>query len=236
MCGIWSKCTSRLDRGSPCWIASARHPEKLGTGMIEGVAAPESANNAAAQTSFIPLLTLGIPANAVMALMIGAMTIQGIIPGPQVMTRQPDLVWGLIASMWIGNLMLLVINLPLVGVWVSLLRVPYRLLFPAIIAVCCIGAYSVNNSTFDVVLTGIFGIAGYWFGKHEFEPAPLLLGLVLGPMMEENLRRAMVISNGDASVFVTRPISAALLAITMVLLVIAILPKIRRRREEVFAE
>jgi putative tricarboxylic transport membrane protein len=214
----------------------SRHPEKMGTGMIEGVAAPESANNAAAQTSFIPLLTLGIPANAVMALMIGAMTIQGIIPGPQVMTRQPDLVWGLIASMWIGNLMLLVINLPLVGVWVSLLRVPYRLLFPAIIAVCCIGAYSVNNSTFDVVLTGVFGIAGYWFSKHEFEPAPLLLGLVLGPMMEENLRRAMVISNGDASVFVTRPISAALLAITGVLLVIAILPKIRRRREEVFAE
>jgi len=212
----------------------SRHPERLGTGAIEGVAAPESANNAAAQTSFVPLLTLGIPANAVMALMIGAMTIQGIIPGPQVMVRQPDLVWGLIASMWIGNLMLLVINLPLVGVWVSLLRVPYRLLFPAIIAFCCIGGYSVNNSSFDVVLTGLFGLAGYWLVKHDFEPAPMLLGLVLGPAMEENLRRAMVISNGDPTVFATRPISAGLLALTVLLLVVAILPRIRRRREEAF--
>ncbi len=212
----------------------SKHPEKFGTGVIEGVAAPESANNAAAQTSFVPLLTLGIPANPVMALMIGAMTIQGIIPGPQVMVRQPDLFWGLIASMWIGNLMLLVINLPLVGVWVRLLRVPYRLLFPAIIAFCCIGGYSVNNSAFDVVLTAIFGLAGYWFIKHDFEPAPMLLGLVLGPMMEENLRRAMVISNGDPTVFVSRPISAALLLIAAVLLVVAILPMIRRRREQVF--
>jgi putative tricarboxylic transport membrane protein len=212
----------------------SRHPELLGTGVIEGVAAPESANNAAAQTSFVPLLTLGIPANAVMALMVGAMTIQGIIPGPQVMVRQPDLVWGLIASMWIGNLMLLVINLPLVGVWVSLLRVPYRLLFPAIVAICCIGGYSINNSSFDVVLTGLFGLAGYWLVKHDFEPAPMLLGLVLGPAMEENLRRAMVISSGDPTVFATRPISAGLLALTALLLVVAILPRIRKRRDEVF--
>jgi putative tricarboxylic transport membrane protein len=212
----------------------SKHPEKFGTGLIEGVAAPESANNAAAQTSFVPLLTLGIPANPVMALMIGAMTIQGIIPGPQVMVRQPDLFWGLIASMWIGNLMLLVINLPLVGLWVRLLRVPYRLLFPAIIAFCCIGGYSVNNSAFDVVLTAIFGLAGYWFIKHDFEPAPMLLGLVLGPMMEENLRRAMVISNGDPTVFVTRPISAGLLGLALVLLVVAVLPMIRKRRDEVF--
>ena len=212
----------------------SKHPERLGKGAIEGVAAPESANNAAAQTSFIPMLTLGIPANAVMALMIGAMTLQGIIPGPQVMARQPELVWGLIASMWIGNLMLLVINLPLVGLWVSLLRVPYRLLFPAIIAICCIGAYSVNNSPFDVMLTGAFGLIGYWLVKHDFEPAPMLLGLVLGPPMEENLRRAMVISGGDATVFVTRPISAVLLALTVLMLVVAMLPRIRRRREEVF--
>jgi len=212
----------------------SKHPERLGKGAIEGVAAPESANNAAAQTSFIPMLTLGIPANAVMALMIGAMTLQGIIPGPQVMARQPELVWGLIASMWIGNLMLLVINLPLVGLWVSLLRVPYRLLFPAIIAICCIGAYSVNNSPFDVMLTGAFGLIGYWLVKHDFESAPMLLGLVLGPPMEENLRRAMVISGGDATVFVTRPISAVLLALTVLMLVVAMLPRIRRRREEVF--
>jgi putative tricarboxylic transport membrane protein len=212
----------------------ARDPSRFGKGAIEGVAAPESANNAAAQTSFIPLLTLGIPANPVMALMIGAMTIQGIIPGPQVMTRQPDLVWGLIASMWIGNLMLLVINLPLVGVWVRLLKVPYRLLFPAIIAFCCIGGYSVNNSSFDVVVTGVFGLAGYWFMKHEFEPAPMLLGLVLGPMMEENLRRAMVMSGGNPGVFVTRPISGALLALAALLLAFALLPMIRRRRDEVF--
>jgi putative tricarboxylic transport membrane protein len=214
----------------------SKNPARLGKGAIEGVAAPESANNAAAQTSFIPLLTLGIPANPVMALMIGAMTIQGIIPGPQVMIKQPDLFWGLIASMWVGNLMLVVINLPLVGLWVRLLRVPYRLLYPAIIAFCCIGGYSVNNSPFDVVITGIFGVAGYWFMKHDFEPAPMLLGLVLGPLMEENLRRAMVISGGDATVFLTRPISAALLAVAAVLLVIAVMPMISRRREEVFVE
>src|SRR5256886_1215297 len=167
------------------------NPERFGRGAIEGVAAPESANNAAAQTSFIPLLTLGIPPNAVMALMVGAMTIHGIVPGPQVMTKQPDLFWGMIASMWIGNLMLVVINLPLVGVWVSLLRVPYRLMFPAIIVFCCIGIYSINNSPTDVVIAAIFGVIGYWLGKHELLTAAPLLGFVLGPLMEENLRRAM---------------------------------------------
>src|SRR5450755_2195526 len=214
----------------------SKTPERFGHGAIEGVAAPESANNAAAQTSFIPLLTLGIPPNAVMALMVGAMTIHGIVPGPQVMTKQPELFWGMIASMWLGNLMLVVINLPLVGVWVTLLQVPYRLLFPAILIFCSIGVYSINNAPFDVVLTGAFGLLGYWLIKHDFEPAPLLLGMVLGPLMEENLRRAMLIARGDASVFVTRPISATLLALAMILLVLAVLPMIRARREEVFTE
>jgi putative tricarboxylic transport membrane protein len=214
----------------------AKDPSRFGSGAIEGVAAPESANNAAAQTSFIPLLTLGIPPNAVMALMVGAMTIHGIVPGPQVMTKQPELFWGMIASMWIGNLMLVVINLPLVGVWVRLLRVPYRMLFPAILIFCNIGVYSVNNSPFDVVMTDLFGLVGYWLAKHEFEPAPMLLGFVLGPLMEENLRRAMLIARGDPSTFVTRPISATLLAIAVGLLVLAVLPMIRQKREVVFTE
>ena len=157
----------------------SKTPQRFGNGAIEGVAAPESANNAAAQTSFIPLLTLGIPPNAVMALMVGAMTIHGIVPGPQVMTKQPELFWGMIASMWLGNLMLVVINLPLVGVWVTLLRVPYRLLFPSIIVFCCIGVYSINNSPFDVTIAAVFGVIGYWLIKHDFEPAPMLLGFVL---------------------------------------------------------
>jgi putative tricarboxylic transport membrane protein len=214
----------------------SRTPERFGHGAIEGVAAPESANNAAAQTSFIPLLTLGIPPNAVMALMVGAMTIHGIVPGPQVMTKQPELFWGMIASMWLGNLMLIIINLPLVGVWVTLLRVPYRLLFPSIIVFCCIGVYSINNSPTDVVIAGIFGLVGYWLVKHDFEPAPLVLAFVLGPLMEENLRRAMLIARGDATVFLTRPISATLIAIAASLLVLAALPMIRKRREEVFVE
>ena len=214
----------------------AKNPSRFGRGAIEGVAAPESANNAAAQTSFIPLLTLGIPPNAVMALMVGAMTIHGIVPGPQVMQKQPDLVWGMIASMWIGNLMLIIINLPMVGVWVRLLRVPYRMLFPAIIIFCAIGVYSINNSAFDIVMTGLFGMVGYWLVKHDFEPAPMLLGFVLGPMLEENLRRAMLIARGDPSTFVTRPISAGLIALAMVLLAFAVLPMIRSRRDEVFVE
>src|SRR5437588_6710218 len=214
----------------------ARDPSRFGRGAIEGVAAPESANNAAAQTSFIPLLTLGIPPNAVMALMVGAMTIHGIVPGPQVMTKQPDLFWGMIASMWLGNLMLVIINLPLVGVWVSLLRVPYRLLYPSIIVFCCIGIYSINNSPTDVCISALFGVIGYWLIKHDFEPAPMLLGFVLGPLMEENLRRAMLIARGDATVFFTRPISSLLLIISIILLAIAAMPKIRQRREEVFVE
>jgi len=214
----------------------SKHPERFGRGAIEGVAGPESANNAAAQTAFIPLLTLGIPPNAVMALMVGAMTIHGIVPGPQVMSKQPDLFWGMVASMWIGNLLLVIINLPLVGVWVSLLRVPYRLLYPAILVFCCIGIYSINNSPFDVVMAAAFGLVGYWLIKHDFEPAPMLLGFVLGPLMEENLRRAMLIARGDATVFLTRPISASLLALAAALLVLAALPMLRKRREEVFVE
>src|SRR5438105_4186142 len=214
----------------------SKTPERFGRGAIEGVAAPESANNAAAQTSFIPLLTLGIPPNAVMALMVGAMTIHGIVPGPQVMTKQPDLFWGMIASMWIGNLMLVVINLPLVGLWVSLLRVPYRLLYPSIVVFCCIGIYSINNSPFDVTMAALYGVFGYWLIKHDFEPARLLLGFVLGPLMEENLRRAMLIARGDATVFFTRPISGVLLSIAIILLILAAMPKIRRRRDEVFVE
>ena len=214
----------------------ANPPEGFGGGAIEGVAAPESANNAAAQTSFIPLLTLGIPPNAVMALMVGAMTIHGIVPGPQVMQKQPELVWGMIASMWIGNLMLIIINLPLVGIWVRLLRVPYRLMFPSIVVFCAIGIYSVNNAPVDVILAGAFGLVGYWLIKHDFEPAPLLLGMVLGPLMEENLRRALLISRGDWSVFLTRPLSAVLLAIAAGLLVLAVLPALRAKRDEVFVE
>ena len=214
----------------------SKTPERFGRGAIEGVAGPEAANNAAAQTSFIPLLTLGIPPNAVMALMVGAMTIQGIVPGPQVMTKQPDLFWGMIASMWIGNAMLVIINLPMVGLWVRLLRVPYRLLFPCIIVFCCIGLYSINNSPFDLGIAAVFAVFGYWLSKHDFEPAPMLLGMILGPLMEENLRRAMLIARGDPTVFVTRPISAGLLFVALVLLTLALLPTIRKKRDEVFVE
>src|SRR6202165_3971085 len=214
----------------------SKTPERFGRGAIEGVAAPEAANNAAAQTSFIPLLTLGIPPNPVMALMVGAMTIHGIVPGPQVMQKQPELVWGMIASMWVGNLMLIIINLPLVGIWVRLLRVPYRLMFPSIVIFCAIGIYSINNAPVDVVLAGAFGLLGYWLIKHDFEPAPLLLGMVLGPLMEENLRRALLISRGDATVFFTRPLSAVLMGTAAFLLVLALLPTLRKKRDEVFVE
>ncbi len=208
----------------------------FGKGNIRGVAAPESANNAGAQTSFIPLLTLGIPPNAVMALMVGAMTIHKIQPGPQVMTSNPQLFWGLIASMWIGNLMLIILNLPLIGMWIKLLGVPYRWLFPAIVLFCAIGVYSTNNNTFDIWLVAFFGFVGYLFIKLGCEPAPLLLGFILGPMMEENLRRALLLSRGAWSVFVTRPLSASLLAVAMVLLVIVMMPSIKAKREEAFVE
>jgi putative tricarboxylic transport membrane protein len=214
----------------------SRHPEQFGRGAIEGVAAPESANNAGAQTSFIPLLTLGIPPNPVMALMIGALMIHGIQPGPQVMVKQPDLFWGLVASMWIGNLMLIVINLPMIGIWVRLLAVPYRMLFPAIMLFCCIGVYSLNNSVFEVGLTALFGLVGYFFLKIGCEPAPLLLGFILGPMMEENLRRALLLAHGDATVFLTRPLSLALLVLAAFLLVLVVLPAVKSVREKAFQE
>ena len=208
----------------------------FGKGEIRGVAAPESANNAGAQTSFIPLLTLGIPSNPVMALMIGAMMIQGIAPGPQVMNERPQLFWGMIASMWVGNLMLVVLNLPLIGMWVSLLKVPYRLLYPAILVFCAIGVYSVNNTSFDIYLMCIFAILGIVCVKFECEPAPLILGFILGPMMEENLRRAMLLSRGDPTVFFTKPISLVLLLIALGLLVIVLSPSIKKKREEAFQE
>jgi putative tricarboxylic transport membrane protein len=214
----------------------AKDPERFGKGAIEGVAAPESANNAGAQTSFIPLLTLGIPSNPVMALMVGAMTIHGIAPGPQVMTEQPALFWGLIASMWLGNLMLVVLNLPLVGVWVKLLSVPYRLLYPAILLFCCVGVYSLNYNAVDVVLTAVFGLLGVVLIKLGCEPAPLVLAFVLGPMMEENLRRAMTLSRGDATVFLTSPISVGLLVATALMLLLIVAPRFRRMRREAFAE
>jgi TctA family transporter len=214
----------------------AKDPSEFGKGAIRGVAGPESANNAGAQTSFIPLLTLGIPENAVMAMMVGAMTIHNIQPGPQVMTSNPQLFWGLIASMWVGNLMLVVLNLPLIGIWIKLLTVPYRMLYPAILLFCGIGIYTVNNTSFDVMQTAFFGALGVLFAKLACEPAPLLLGFVLGPMMEENLRRALLLSRGDATVFATRPISAGLLLAAILLVLVIAVPNIRRQREEAFQE
>jgi putative tricarboxylic transport membrane protein len=214
----------------------APRESRFGDGAIEGVAGPESANNAGAQTSFIPMLTLGIPANPVMALMIGAMIIQGIAPGPQVMTARPELFWGLIASMWIGNLMLLVLNLPLVGIWVRLLAVPYHLLFPAILVFCAIGAVGLANSVFDLWLLAAFGIAGYLLSKIGCEPAPMLLGYILGPLMEEYLRRAMLFSRGDPTVFLTSPASATMLALAAIAIVFVVMPGIRRRRDEALKE
>lgn len=214
----------------------ARNPSRFGKGAIEGVAGPESANNAGAQTSFIPMLTLGLPANAVMALMVGAMTIQGIAPGPSVITDKPELFWGLIASMWIGNLMLVLLNLPLIGIWVRLLSVPYYILFPGIIAFSAIGVYSVASNVFDLYTLAAFGLIGYLLVKLGFELTPLLLGFVLGPMMETYLRRAMVLSRGDPSYLVTQPLSAALLAATAGLLCVLLLPSVTRKRSEVFVE
>jgi putative tricarboxylic transport membrane protein len=214
----------------------ARDPSRFGKGAIEGVAGPESANNAAAQTSFIPMLTLGLPTNPVMALMVGAMIIQGIQPGPMVISKQPELFWGMIASMWLGNLFLVVLNLPLIGIWVRLLSVRYRFLYPAILIFCCIGIYSLQSSVMDVYIAAGFGLLGYIFIKLDCEPAPLLIAFVLGPMMEDNFRRALTIAKGDPTVFVSRPISASILAIAAVLLLIVIAPSVRKRREEVFKE
>ncbi|HEY8251004.1 MAG TPA: tripartite tricarboxylate transporter permease, partial [Burkholderiales bacterium] len=214
----------------------AKDPSRFGRGAIEGVAGPESANNAGAQTSFIPLLTLGIPPNAVMALMVGAMTIHGLIPGPQVMLKHPTLFWGMIASMWIGNLFLLIINLPLIGLWVRLLKVPYRLMFTTILLFCAIGIYSINNNPYDVYFTAFFGLAGYVFIKLGLEPAPMLLGFVLGRLMEEKLRQALALSEGSFMTFVERPVAAGLLVLAAAVMVIAVLPAVSRSRAKAFQE
>jgi putative tricarboxylic transport membrane protein len=214
----------------------AKDPSRFGKGAIEGVAGPEAANNAGAQTAFIPLLTLGIPPNAVMALMVGAMTIHGVIPGPLVMTKNADLFWGMIASMWLGNLMLLIINLPLIGLWVRLLKVPYRLMFTTILLFCCIGVYSINNNPADLYFTAFFGLVGYALIKLGLEPAPMLLGFVLGRLMEEKLRQALALSEGSFMTFVERPVSAGLLLLALAVIVIAVLPGVRRSREQAFQE
>jgi putative tricarboxylic transport membrane protein len=214
----------------------SRTPSRFGKGAIEGVAAPEAANNAGAQMSFIPMLTLGIPSNATMALMIGAMIIQGIQPGPSVMVEQPALFWGLIVSMWIGNVLLLILNLPLIGLWVRLVTVPYHLLYPAILVFCAIGVYSVNNTEFDVYLMALFGLLGYVFAKLQCEAAPMLLGFILGPMMEEYLRRALLLSRGDPTILIRRPISAVLLLLAAATLCTVLLPAFRKTRQEAFKE
>lgn len=214
----------------------SKTPKEFGKGAIEGVAGPESANNAAAQTSFIPLLTLGIPTHPVMALIVGAFILQGITPGPNVINEQPALFWGIIASMWIGNFLLVILNLPLIGLWVKMLTIPYRFLFPAIVIFASIGCYSINNNPFDVYAIIAFGILGYVLSRFGCEPAPLLLGFVLGPLLEENLRRAMIISRGDPTVFLTRPLAATLLAVGFACLMFAALPVMRRRRQEIFIE
>ena len=207
----------------------AREPERFGRGAIEGVAAPEAANNAAAQTGFIPTLTLGIPGTPVMALMVGAMIMHGLSPGPMVIAERPELLWGIVASMWLGNLMLVVLNLPLVGLWVRLLRVPYRWLFPSVVMFCAIGNYSVSNNPVDVYLCAGVGVLGYVLIKLGCEPAPLVLGYVLGPLMEEYLRRALLLSRGDPTVFFTRPISLAFMIATAAVLAVVIAPAVRGR-------
>ena len=214
----------------------AKDPSRFGQGAIEGVAGPEAANNAGAQTAFIPLLTLGIPPNAVMALMVGAMTIHGIIPGPLVMTKSPTLFWGMVASMWIGNAMLLIINLPLLGLWVKLLSVPYRLLYPAVLLFCVIGVYSTNTEAAQLILTALFAVFGYLLVRFGCEPAPLVLGFILGPLMEENLRRSLVMSRGDPLIFIERPISVVLLAMSLVVVALIVLPQFRSTRERAFQQ
>jgi TctA family transporter len=214
----------------------AKDPSRFGRGAIEGVAGPEAANNAAAQTSFIPMLTLGLPSNATMALMIGALMMQGLHAGPQLMRDRPELFWGLVASMWIGNVMLVILNLPLVGIWAKCLTVPYRYLYPGILLITCVGVYSINRSALDVVLASIFGLAGYLFNRLQCEPAPLLLGVILGPMIEENMRRALLISHGNPAVFVQRPISLTFLILTVALIGVLIAPMLRSTRQRAFQE
>ena len=214
----------------------SKYRKQFGKGAIEGVAAPESANNAGAQTSFIPMLTLGIPSNPVMALMVGAMIIQGIQPGPSVISEQPALFWGIIVSMWIGNLFLVILNLPMIGLWVRIIMVPYQFLYPAILAFCAIGVFSLNNSEFDIFLMALFGLLGYGFSKLDCEPAPMLLAFILGPLMEEYLRRAMLMSRGDPMVFLRRPISATLLVMALLALLVIFIPAFSKTREEAFIE
>jgi TctA family transporter len=214
----------------------SKYRKQFGKGAIEGVAAPESANNAGAQTSFIPMLTLGIPSNPVMALMVGAMIIQGIQPGPSVISEQPALFWGIIVSMWIGNLFLVILNLPMIGLWVRIIMVPYQFLYPAILAFCAIGVFSLNNSVFDIFLMALFGLLGYGFSKLDCEPAPMLLAFILGPLMEEYLRRAMLMSRGDPMVFLRRPISATLLVMALLALLVIFIPAFSKTREEAFIE
>ena len=214
----------------------SKNSAEFGKGAIEGVAAPESANNAGAQTSFIPLLTLGIPSNPVMALMVGAMIIQGIQPGPAVITEQPALFWGIIVSMWIGNFFLVILNLPLIGMWVRIIMVPYRLLFPAILVFCAIGVFSLKNVEFDIYFMALFGVLGYIFTKLDCEPAPMLLAFILGPLMEQYLRRALLLSRGDPTVFFRRPISATLLTLALLALIVACIPVLYKKREEAFRE
>ncbi len=214
----------------------AKDPSRFGKGAIEGVAGPEAANNAGAQASFIPMLALGIPPNAVMALMIAAMTIHGITPGPKFLSDQPSLFWGMIVSMWIGNMILVVLNLPLVGIWVKLLKIPYAYLFPAILVFCCVGVYSINYRIFDVFMMAGFGVFGYFLRRIGCEPAPLVLGFILGPMVEEQFRRTLLLSDGDFSIFLTRPLSAALIGVTAALLLLMALPSLRKGREEAFRE
>lgn len=214
----------------------SKNSAEFGKGALEGVAAPESANNAGAQTSFIPMLTLGIPSNPVMALMIGAMIIQGIQPGPSVITEQPSLFWGVIVSMWIGNLFLVILNLPLIGIWVRMIMVPYRYLYPAILTFCCIGVFSLKNTEADIFLMALFGVLGYLFSKLDCEPAPMLLAFILGPLMEEYLRRAMLLSRGNPYVFIQRPISAGLLALAVLAMLAVLIPSFRKTREEAFKE
>lgn len=214
----------------------SRTPEQFGKGALAGVAGPESANNAGAQTSFIPMMTLGIPGNPVMALMIGALIVHGIQPGAGMMAEQPKLFWGVVVSMWIGNVMLLILNLPLIGMWVRLASMPYNLLYPAILVFCAIGVFSLSNSTFDIYLMAIFGMMGYLLRKIECEPAPLLLGFILGPMLEEYLRRALLISGGDPTVLVTRPLSLVMLVFAAVLLLTVLSPQLRKKRDQVFQE
>lgn len=209
------------------------HPERFGRGAIEGVAGPEAANNAAAGGAFIPLMTLGIPPNVVMALLLGAFVIHGLQPGPLLMTQNPALFWAIIVSMYLGNIMLLVLNLPLVGLWAQLLRVPYNVLFPLIVLLSIVGVYCSSNNVFDVYVMIGFGILGYLMRKTGYEPAPLVLAFVLGPLLENNLRKALILSQGDLSTFVSRPISAVCLAFAALLLIAPLLPSLRRKRDAV---